>query len=403
MSPFRGVKRWLRRRWRRINAGVKRSVFASGFTLLHLAVFLTPFGARSENWLMDRWFGMRGQLPPPEDVIIVAIDEKTYRQLGLSSLEPLPREVHARLLELLGDFRAQKVVFDISFNSEGAKPESDLAFAKALKLVPTFIGQYLKRTIRNGPDGRVLSEEEWIKPLPLLAASATGTPAINLAIEDRIVRRFFLYEEQGRLRTPMASIVCHDEVTCPSEPTLGDYINYYGPAGTIKSISLSDVINGDPEHLARYFLGKIVLIGSKSLTQVGIEHKDAFLTPFPETLISGVEIHATVVGNVMEQKWLQRLNPRIEFTCLSAFAFLTAFMVISLAPLQSEIVLSSLAIGLAVTSYALFIAGTFFPGALLLCLFMPGLFLISTFYYFVIFQRSHKQMESALGVKLHVK
>ncbi len=79
----------------------------------------------------------------------------------------------------------------------------------------------------------------------------------------------------------------------------GDFlINYYGPSQTFTYISASDVINErvDPTTLKN----KIVLVGATATAL-----PDLHSTPF-DPLYPGVEVHATVMENILNQDFLQR-------------------------------------------------------------------------------------------------
>jgi len=74
-------------------------------------------------------FHFRGPVAPPEEIVIVIVNEGTFKELGLSSLEPLPRSAHARLLDVLARYGAKKVFLDIVFKEEGRDPVQDREFA----------------------------------------------------------------------------------------------------------------------------------------------------------------------------------------------------------------------------------------------------------------------------------
>jgi adenylate cyclase len=81
----------------------------------------------------------------------------------------------------------------------------------------------------------------------------------------------------------------------PTDETGRLLINYLGPAKTFPHFSISDVLRGK---LAKgTFTDKIVLVGS---TAIGA---DELRTPY-SPLYPGVEIHATVIDNILTQKFL---------------------------------------------------------------------------------------------------
>ncbi len=75
-------------------------------------------------------------------------------------------------------------------------------------------------------------------------------------------------------------------------------INYQGPSGTFKHYSIANVLDG--KFPRGVFRGKIVLIGA---TATGIG--DLKSTPYGGTDYPGVEIHANVIDNILNQRFLQ--------------------------------------------------------------------------------------------------
>ncbi len=89
-----------------------------------------------------------------------------------------------------------------------------------------------------------------------------------------------------------------DKVDVPTDDTGRMLVNYLGPAKTFPHYSVSDIINGriQPDK----FRGKIVIVGA---TATGIY--DLRVTPF-STVYPGVEIHATVIDNILHQNFLKQ-------------------------------------------------------------------------------------------------
>jgi adenylate cyclase len=76
-------------------------------------------------------------------------------------------------------------------------------------------------------------------------------------------------------------------------------VNYQGPTGSYQTISIADVVN--KSFPAGSFKDKIVLVGA---TATGIG--DLRTTPFGRLDYPGVEIHANVIDNILNQKFLVR-------------------------------------------------------------------------------------------------
>jgi adenylate cyclase len=91
------------------------------------------------------------------------------------------------------------------------------------------------------------------------------------------------------------------------------HINYRGPARTFPYVSIADVVN--KKFAPGTFKDKIVLVGASA---VGIA--DLRTTPFSAFNYPGVEIHANIVDNILNQRFLER--EAREFLIDVAFIFL---------------------------------------------------------------------------------
>jgi adenylate cyclase len=91
-------------------------------------------------------------------------------------------------------------------------------------------------------------------------------------------------------------------------------INYQGPVGSYDYVSLGDVVN---KHFpAGTFKDKIVLVGA---TATGIG--DLRVTPYGGLDYPGVEIHANVIDNILNQKFLVRQADQVFVDFVVIFMF----------------------------------------------------------------------------------
>ncbi len=88
------------------------------------------------------------------------------------------------------------------------------------------------------------------------------------------------------------------DIRIPTDESGRLLINYLGPAKTFPHYSISDIINGrlSPD----LFKGKIVVVGA---TATGIY--DLRVTPF-SPVYPGVELHATVIDNILQRRFLEQ-------------------------------------------------------------------------------------------------
>jgi len=293
------------------------------------------------NWR----FQLRGSHAPPPQVTIIAIDDRTVAELGHW---PVPHRELAAAIEklsaggaaaigidmLLLDYEqpsnglqlsaGDQALFDalrlsarsvlpIAF-APGAKPSKaalEIAEAAAFRVVSRPSGNAGGDLLPRGTDMRVP-----FSPLP----SVTGLGHVNM-----------LVDQDGALRSIPAAIAFGDHYL-PAFPielarralglTTGEIalqleggfifdkrelrldrrlrlpINYYGPPGTVPTFSLSALLNDRVPAAA--IAGHAVLLG---VTALGLG--DNFVTPFSK-IMPGVEVLATITGNLMTGQILQR-------------------------------------------------------------------------------------------------
>ncbi|MDD5319102.1 MAG: adenylate/guanylate cyclase domain-containing protein [Methylococcales bacterium] len=80
---------------------------------------------------LDTLFRIRGQRPPPAEVVVVAMDEASENQLGVGQDLTRWRGFHAQLIQELQRQGAALIVFDLQFIA--SHPDHDPAFAAAMR------------------------------------------------------------------------------------------------------------------------------------------------------------------------------------------------------------------------------------------------------------------------------
>ena len=102
-----------------------RSTLAVSIALLGSLLYRTPWFQELEYRGLDLMFFLRGEEAPPEDIILIAIDEESYNTLQVPMHKPWPRELHAQLLERLARAGAERVIFDVIFGGPSGVQETD--------------------------------------------------------------------------------------------------------------------------------------------------------------------------------------------------------------------------------------------------------------------------------------
>jgi CHASE2 domain-containing sensor protein/signal transduction histidine kinase/CheY-like chemotaxis protein len=279
------------------------------------------------QYFYDLFFRMRGPHAPSSRIVIAAIDEKTLGRLGKW---PIHRRYYT---ELLGRLKPAEVVgLDIIL----AEPsEDDAGLAEAI----SEHGRVVLTTY-------ITPQRAIVRPSSSLAGYTTGHIHIEPGM-DGVTREVYhtLICNGGVLPSfssaivnalsghtpPRSGMISHHSRKHPSgsivqaDPML---INYYGPSGTFRHISLVDILDGR-EASADFFNRKIVLVGVTAPGIVG-----DVLTPFRERRerMSGVESQAHILNNLLDGSFIRPVEdivlwPAIAVvitTCLLFFARFTA-------------------------------------------------------------------------------
>lgn len=377
--------------------------------LFHAWFFLSPSAARLDYALLDFWFGLRGPIPARDDVVIVSMDEASYRNLAIPYTQAWPRKLHARLVHKLAAAGAKKVIFDVLFLDPSAELGTDEALARAFAEMPTVIGadQGLQQTSYG-------SYEEILLPYALFRQRAEAA-FTALPEEMGRVRHFYLsqysrsdpnvgenksVERQVVNLRPLAFAAADFSPTAEG-PRTDDLINFYGPAGHLPSFSyyqiLEDSVPFPPERLR----GKIVFVGLKLRSEIGPEQKDSFLTSFDENgRHYGVEIHATAAANLLSRDWIRRLTPARELFVLTLLLAVIAFACMLLSPMRAAYLSLFSGSFWLVVSFVCFKRQLFLPALSVLLVFAPAVYVCSTLLSYFVARQGQRKLRNALQLYL---
>lgn len=333
----------------------------SSFIALFIFLIKPNFVNLLDLKLTDAMFQVRGNALPPEDVVIIAIDEKSVNELGRW---PWKRAQIARLLGGLKD--AKVVALDMIF-SETEDTENDMALSKAIAANGNVVlGYFFRDDATEEPseasleylnesklsaihfigDTSDISEAD-VAPerfttvfdgvetnIEIVHNGALGVGSFNIIPGvDGVLRDANLIYGYGEGIYPTLSIEAlkayyDDELMLTTAPygidsvSIGDktipldesgayMLNYYGPGSSFTTYPAVDVIEGrlTPET----FKDKLVFIGA---TEIGIY--DIRVTAI-DPVFPGVEVHATIAGNVLEERFLIRDGTTVIMTVLLIF------------------------------------------------------------------------------------
>jgi len=156
-------------------------LFGSITGIVAVLFLLSPPGRFIEDEFgLALQFKTRGARKAPADVVIVNLDERSTRALGLPrKIEDWPRDVYADLVNVLNDLGAAVIVFDVHFG-DPQDEENDRKFGAAMRAAGNVIlYQKMVRQITPQPAhpemGTVIDIEQEIPPIGVLADAALAS------------------------------------------------------------------------------------------------------------------------------------------------------------------------------------------------------------------------------------
>jgi adenylate cyclase len=160
-------------------------------------LLLSPdmLGGRIEDRLGEFvLFHLRGTLPPPPEVVVVAEDRASAEALGLpAGTRPWPRALHARAIKKLRAQGALVIAFDLMFNTPDEDEDDELA--RAIREAGSVVLlQGLERRITPGQqDGSSIEIDEPIEPVAKIAEAAAAIARFPLPKVPARVDRFWTF------------------------------------------------------------------------------------------------------------------------------------------------------------------------------------------------------------------
>uniref|UniRef100_Q01NN6 histidine kinase n=1 Tax=Solibacter usitatus (strain Ellin6076) TaxID=234267 RepID=Q01NN6_SOLUE len=311
----------------------------------------------SRDWLMR----LRGPLPVPEDIAIVAIDEASIARFGRF---PWSRQVIARTIDALAAAHPKVIAVDVLFADPTTQEDDDnLAHSIGRAGNVVVAAQLSDSPVHGGPS-------RWLAPLPVIEHAAKAVGHVNVQTELEGVARQIaerLADDSGRSYRALAmeavrvadgtseegvtdaphalllgSRTIPLDTTAPStviEPTESTRvlrggrmsIDYIGPAGSFNPVtySLADVVAGrvPPEK----FRGKFVLIGATAaslgdrITSPFVRYTDARADQHG-ALMPGVEVLANSINVILSGRYYSVTSDMTAFLLAALVAALTLML-----------------------------------------------------------------------------
>lgn len=284
----------------------------------------------------DLLHALRRSPAPPPEIVIVAIDEPSFSEIGKQW--PWPRSLHARLVEALAAEGASVVAFDVLF-AEPSMPEEDAALSRSIRSFGRVVlAADIEHLHGKGYDGEMV-----VEPFgDLLDGASAGIATVPLDPDGVVRRPPSLAEGQRSLAEAVADLYAGKDLRAPE----GAWIRYAGPPGTFATVSYYQALS-PAEFLSKgFFQDKIVLVGRavKISPEPGRSGPDLFATPFlfstESRLMAGVEIHANMIHGLLQGRWVTRLSRGGSLALFVSLAVFAGLVQAGWKPLRSGILTS---------------------------------------------------------------
>lgn len=276
-----------------------------------------------ENQALATFFQVRGPIVPPEDIVILAIDDQSISDSKLyyksdpkryAYLEPLKsfpfkRAAYAQVIEKLMQAGARAVALDVVFDTPSSYGQADdrqlQAVLQKYGSKITLAAVYENWETHQGSTTQLRLPQEMFRT----GSVSMGTVNFPLDVDGKVHR---LASEYAKLSVP-ADILA-DKIPSFDEAVLyaaqvnypqpqGDRINFWGTADTFEPLPFWYVL--DPQNWRSYlrqgkvFKDKIVVIGATA--QLPNDYHAVGASNGPAKM-SGVEIHANAIATLMKGK-----------------------------------------------------------------------------------------------------
>ncbi len=279
-------------------------------TGLGLVAYGTNVFRELELDTVDARFSIRGEQPTPENIEVVAIDDITFSNFNSRQENvryPFPRKYFARVIDRLAADGAKVIAYDIQF-TEQTDPENDNALIQSIAAA----GNVALATTEVDTLGRtnVLGGDEVVADVGARVGNG------NFPLDPGGVIRRVAYSVD---RLKSFSLVVAERAsgkTIDTEDFPGDstWIDYVGPAQTIRPFSFSDVYYGRVPEGA--FRDKIVVVGPSAVALQDIHPTST------DSAVSGAEIQANAIATALDGFPLRSVPGELTLVLIVLLGFL---------------------------------------------------------------------------------
>ena len=322
-------------------------------TTLGLLAYATDALEGLELDTVNQRFSVRGEKTPPDDLVVVAIDDKTFQMLGLQW--PFPRSVHAEVIDRISADRPKVVAYDVQFSERSAPRLVQLASSRTAGILRLTRPQARRALTRIGDEddldlvnaiadagGRVVlsfTETDEGEPnflgsggAPLEEIDAQPGNGIFPSDPGGVIRRV-AYSVDDLKSLAVASVeVAEGRRVQPGDfpDEDGAWIDFYGGLETLRTVAFSDVLQ---DRLPKgFFRDKLVVVGPSAPTLQDVHPTS---TTDADVEMAGGEIHASAIDTIRRGFPLRSVPDWVNLLAIVLAGVLTPLMSLRLGTLAS--------------------------------------------------------------------
>ncbi|CDN13197.1 Serine/threonine kinase [Richelia intracellularis] len=276
-----------------------------------------------ENKTQTFFYLLRGPIPSPKDIVILAIDEASisrsqqyyqadpqkYAYLESIKTWPYKRQAYAQVIEKLIQAGARSVALDIVLDTESSYgPDDDRQLKAVLKRYGDKVTLAALYETFESHQGNFM---QLTLPHEMFRQPGVSIGSVNFPLEadgkvHRLAREFVKSLANEDLKIPSFDQAVLESSGVNYTSPGGVRIYFYGSNGTFEQISFSSVL--DPENWnnylqqGKYFQNKIVLVGATAKLMNDYHGVALAANWFQSENMSGVEIHANAIATLVAGK-----------------------------------------------------------------------------------------------------
>lgn len=263
------------------------------------------------NWHLKIADSLYTNQNPSDEIVIIAIDEKSISSTELGRFYDWPRTNHATVIENLEEAEAKAIGIDLFFTEESETiTRNELLKTYDLEKFDPFLSHPNDLALADALNDKVtiarIPQDQNLK----IFEEKAKIGLVNVEADaDGVVRRL-------QTKDSFSSVI--SGVTPQQEEML---INYFGDPYSYNRISYSDVFNDNFDH--ELVKDKIALIGITT-PKVAQDHK-----PTPKNTaqpMPGIEIHANAIQTMIDDAYLENQSQTSQIITIVAISLILALL-----------------------------------------------------------------------------